>query len=170
MTAGTASRGLRALLAAPDPTSIRAEPIAYLGLRIWLALTLMTHGVPKLLHLPHSGAPDSYAALVQIIGGRMHLPLSGALAMLVTLVETVGAAALAVGMATRLAAVAVIVDLLVAAFGVHFPKWDWAEGGMEYPLLMAAVAAYLLVRGGGALSLDRRLFGSVWSPGPSSHL
>ena len=148
----------RALLEATDLGYARIEPIAYLGLRAWFALTLLTHGYPKLLHLPHSGAPDAYAALVQIIG-KMHLPLAGVLAMLVTLVETAGAALLGVGLATRLAAAGIIIDLLVAAFGVHFPKWDWAEGGMEYPLLMAALAAYIGVRGGGRLSLDHRFFG-----------
>ena len=88
----------------------------------------------------------------------MHLPLPGVLAMLVTAVETAGAALLGVGLATRLAAAAMVLDLLVAAFGVHFPKWDWAEGGMEYPLLMAALAAYTCIRGG-RLSLDHRFFG-----------
>ena len=124
-------------------------------------MTLLTHGLPKLFHLPHSGASDSYTALVGIIGGRLHLPLPGALAMLTTLVETVGAVLLGLGLATRLAAAAIIVDLLVAAFGVHFPKWDWAEGGMEYPMLMAVLTAYILVRGGDRLSLDRRLLGAA---------
>ena len=149
----------RALLEAADLGYARAEPIAYLSLRVWFAMTIVTHGYPKLFHLPHSGAPDAYAALVQIIGGKMHLPLAGVLAMLVTSVETAGAVLLGLGLVTRLAAVAIMIDLLVAAFGVHFPKWDWAEGGMEYPLLMTALAAYIGIRGGGRLSLDRRWFG-----------
>ena len=134
----------------------RFEPAAYAALRIWFGLTILTHGYPKLLHLPHGGSPDAYANLVEVIGGKLHLPLSGALAVLVTLVETLGALMLAAGLATRIAAAAIAVDVLVAAFGVHLPKWEWTDGGAEYPFLMAALAIYVCVRGGGGWSLDSR--------------
>ena len=67
------------------------EPVGYALLRVWLGLTILTHGVPKLLGLPHGGSPDAYANLVQVIGGKLHLPGADALAMLVTPVETLGA-------------------------------------------------------------------------------
>ncbi len=134
----------------------RFEPAAYAALRLWFGLTILTHGYPKLLHLPHGGSPDAYANLVQVIGGKLHLPIAGPLAMLVALVETLGALMLAAGLATRIAAAAIAVDVLVAAFGVHLPKWEWTEGGAEYPLLMAALAIYMVVRGGGGWSLDSR--------------
>ena len=140
------------LLRAPS----RFEPVAYAALRIWFALTILPHGYPKLLHLPHGGSADDFANLVQVIGGKLHLPLAGPFAMLVTLVETLGALMLAAGLATRLAAAAIAVDVLVAAFGVHLPKWEWTAGGAEYPLLMAALAIYMAVRGGGGWSLDSR--------------
>lgn len=65
---------------------------------------------------------------------------------------------LSLGLATRLAALAITVDLLVAVFGVHLPKWEWTEGKAEYPALMAMVATFIAVRGGGSLSLDARLW------------
>ncbi len=134
----------------------RFEPAAYAALRTWFALTILTHGYPKLLHLPHGGSPDAYANLVEVIGGRLHLPLAGPLAMLVTLVETLGALLLAAGLGTRVAAAAIAADVLVAALGVHLPRWDWTENGAEYPLLMAALALYIGLRGGGTASLDAR--------------
>ena len=145
---------VRIVLNAADEAGRRAEPWAYATLRVCLGLTLLTHGVPKLLHLPHGGSSDAYANLVDEIGGKLHLPFAAALAMMVTLTETLGAAALVLGLATRLAALAIVIDLLVAVFGVHLPKWDWTEGGAEYPLLMATVAAFIAVRGGGSHSLN----------------
>ena len=138
------------LLRAPS----RFEPASYAALRAWFGLTILTHGYPKLLNLPHGGSPDAYANLVQVIGGKLHLPLAGPLAMLVTLVETLGALMLAAGLVTRVAAAAITADLLVAAIGVHLPKWEWTDGGAEYPLLMSALATYICVRGGGNISLD----------------
>ena len=61
------------------------------------------------------------------------------------------------GLGTRVVAATLAVEILVVSLGVHWPKWDWTEGGMEYPLLMAAVAGYLALRGGDALSIDKRL-------------
>ena len=145
------------LLIVTNKAGRRAEPWAYATLRVWLGLTLLTHGLPKLLHLPHGGSADAYANLVDEIGGKLHLPFAAALAVLVTLTETLGAAMLSLGLATRLAALAITVDLLVAVVGVHFPKWEWTEGGAEYPLLMAMVAALMAVSGGGSYSLDARL-------------
>ena len=64
------------------------------------------------------------------------------------------------GLITLVAAAAIELDVLVAAFGVHLPRWDWTEGGAEYPLLMAALAAYILVLGGGPVPLDQTLLGA----------
>ena len=139
------------------PFYARVEPVGYALVRVWLGLTILTHGVPKLLRLPHGGSPDAYANLVQVIGGKLHLPGAGALAMLVTFVETLGALLLVLGLGTRVVAATLAVELLVVSLGVHWPKWEWTEGGMEYPLLMAAVAGYLALRGGGAFSIDARL-------------
>ena len=135
----------------------RSEQIGYASMRAWFGLTLLTHGYPKLLHLPHSGSDDAFANLVDILGGRMHLPAAWLIAMLVTLVETLGAVMLIVGFATRIVAAAMAVELLVVAFGVHWPMWEWTEKGMEYPLLMAAIAGYMAVRGGGRFAVDHRL-------------
>ncbi len=155
-------------LNAADKAGRWAEPWAYATLRVWLGMTLLTHGVPKLLHLPHGGSSDAYANLVDEIGGKLHLPSAAALAMMVTLTETFGAAALLLGLATRLAALAITVDLLVAAFGVHLPRWDWIEGGAEYPLLMAMVTAFIAVRGGGSHSLDARFLANPYLTSPAS--
>lgn len=70
-------------------------------------------------------------------------------------VELIGGLLLALGLFTRLAAGAIAVVLLVAA-SVHIGAgFFWSNGGWEYPVLWALVAAMFAVKGGGAYSVDR---------------
>ncbi|NVJ99727.1 MAG: DoxX family protein [Alphaproteobacteria bacterium] len=72
-------------------------------------------------------------------------------------VEFFGGLALALGLFTRSAAIAITVMLLVAStfhFGAGF---FWTSGGWEYPILWAVLAFSYTVKGGGAHSLDAKL-------------
>jgi len=72
------------------------------------------------------------------------------------LIEFVGGLLLVLGLLTRPVAVAVMVLMLVAA-SVHIPQgFFWTNGGFEFPLMWALLAAALVLRGGGAYSLDAR--------------
>lgn len=72
-------------------------------------------------------------------------------------VEFFAGLALALGLFTRSAAIAITVMLLVAStfhFGAGF---FWTNGGWEYPILWAAVALSFAFTGGGKYSLDGKL-------------
>lgn len=72
-------------------------------------------------------------------------------------VEFFAGLALAHGLFTRTAGIAITVMLLVASsfhFGAGF---FWTSGGWEYPILWAVLAASFAVKGGGRYSLDRAL-------------
>ncbi len=72
-------------------------------------------------------------------------------------VEFFAGAALAVGLFTRFSALAIAV-LLVTASNMHFGAgFFWTEGGWEYPILWAIVAASFVTKGGGHYSLDSKL-------------
>lgn len=133
----------------------RAEPIGYAALRVWFGMTLLTHGYPKLFRVPHGPIADPYANVINVIGNKLGLPAPEFLGLLVTLLESVGAVMLAAGLGTRIIAPMLAVQMLVIAVGVHWPAWGWTEHGMEYALLMGAVAGYMSLRGGGRYSLDR---------------
>jgi putative oxidoreductase len=48
--------------------------------------------------------------------------------------------------------------MAVAAFHVHWPYgFLWINRGYEYPLFWGLVALAILIEGGGALSVDRRI-------------
>ena len=149
MTSTTAQRliipGLGGLYAA---TSDLAEA----GLRIAAGLFLVPHGMQKLF-----GSFGGYG--LEATGQFFETQLGFANGYLAALgagsIETFAGLFLALGLATR-ASAALIVGLLLVAASVHLPAgFFWTEGGWEYPVLWAAVAAMFVVKGGGRFSLDR---------------
>lgn len=86
------------------------------------------------------------AAVVLPIGMQSGMP--GAAPMTVLVVATLCAALLAMGFATRVAALAVISVLLAGFLGGEV---------LAVPVLGLALSVGLMVRGGGAFSLDRAI-------------
>lgn len=72
------------------------------------------------------------------------------------LLETVGALLLILGAGTRAVAALVALEMVGICLALG-PTWPWIDRGIEYPVLMAVLAAYLAVRGAGPLGLD-----AVW--------
>lgn len=138
-------------------TSPRLEPVAYALLRVGFGAILLTHGLPKLLHESHGSMGDPMAGSLHLIRDVMHLPFAPQLAFLVMLLETGGAVLLAAGALTRLVALAFVGEMLGISVALG-PTWPWIDRGIEYPVLMALLAAWMAVRGGGPLSLD-----GLWS-------
>jgi len=74
------------------------------------------------------------------------------------LAEFLGGIGLALGLLTPLAAVALVGSMLVAIIKVHWTKGLWNHaGGLEFPLLMGAVAFVVGLTGAGMYSLDSML-------------
>ncbi|MEM6621397.1 MAG: DoxX family protein [Pseudomonadota bacterium] len=131
-----------------------ATPLAETALRIGAGLFLVPHGVQKLF-----GWMGGYG--LEATGQFFETQLGFAYGYLAALgagtVETVGGLLLALGLATRTAALAIVVLLVVAA-SVHIPAgFFWTNGGWEYAVLWALVAVYFLAKGGNRYSLDRVL-------------
>ena len=63
---------------------------------------------------------------------------------------------LALGLLTRPVALLFAAELLAMIFAVHIHNgFAWANGGIQYPLLLLALCLAALFRGGGRYSLDR---------------
>jgi len=129
---------------------------AGLILRVVLGCVMFPHGAQKLFGW---FGGRGYEATIRGFTGGMHIP--EVLAILVVLTESFGAAALVPGFCTRLAALAIAVDMAVAAILVHlkhgfFMNWaGTAKGeGFEYHLLMIAIGLALVIKGGGLWSVD----------------
>lgn len=126
-------------------------------LRIMLGVVMFPHGAQKLLGW--FGGRGYEATVIGFVNGPHHIP--EVLAVLVVLTESLGALALALGVFTRLAALAIATDMTVAVILVHlkigfFMNWSGkaAGEGFEYHLLMIGMALALVIKGGGLWSVD----------------
>ena len=143
------------------------EPLAPYSsafIRLCLGLIIARHGYPKLFE----GAAAGLAA-----GTIPKLGLQPALAWayLVGVVEFVGGLMLAVGLLTRLAAAALVIEFVVIVFVVKYANGFLAftpraiqpgfqgmvPGGFELELFLGLCCLAFLFGGGGRLSLDNKI-------------
>jgi putative oxidoreductase len=124
-------------------------------LRVALGIVFIGHGWPKINPNGPMKGPAGFSGYLK----QLHVPLAGFFAWIVALLETVGAVLLILGLGTRILALALVVDMLVAIFGALRPmgaKFIDMSGGPRWELefLLAAGALALVFTGAGSLSLD----------------
>ena len=146
----------RLLLPALWPFYAAATPIASALLRAAFGLTIVTHGVPKLLGTAHGSMADPMAGSTGLIGTVLDLPFAPQLALFVALLETFGGLAVAAGFATRLFAPMLAVQMAVICLALG-PTYPWIDRGIEYPLILGFIALWIALQGGGRWSVDRLL-------------
>jgi putative oxidoreductase len=127
--------------------------------RVALGLVILPHGAQKLLGW---FGGYGFTGTMQWFTETMHIPWIFGFAAI--LAETIGGIALIAGLATRIAAAAVGAVFITAIVTVHaqhgfFINWfgNQKGEGIEYFLLGLALVAIVVIRGGGAGSVDRRL-------------
>ena len=132
-------------------------------LRLVLGLVFFAHGAQKMLGWFGGWG---FSATMGFFTGMMHIPAP--LAFLAIAAEFFGGMGLILGFLTRIAAFGIGVNMLVAIMAVHrgvgfFMDWAGTQKGegYEYHLLVLAIAAFLIIRGAGAFSVDRVLSVSV---------
>ncbi len=109
---------------------------------------MLYHGLSKL----RGEGLQQAAQMMESLGLRP----GRALAVATGLAESFAGAAAILGIATRPAALAVLVTQAVAIRKVHAPRgYDIMRGGMEYNLALVAMALQLLVETPGAVSAHR---------------
>ncbi len=128
-------------------------------LRVVLGVVFFAHGAQKML-----GWFGGYGFSGTMGFFTHQLRIPAALAFLAIVTEFFGGLGLIVGFLTRIPALGIGVEMIAVIFMVHLPNgffmnWTGAQKGegFEYHLLTIAIAAVLLLRGGGAYSVDRTL-------------
>jgi putative oxidoreductase len=116
-----------------------------------------------------------FSATMGLFTGMLHIP--PALAFLAIAAEFFGGLGLILGFLTRIAAFGIGINMIVAIVMVHggfgfFMHWTGAQKGegIEYHLLVLAMVVFLMIRGAGALSVDRALAVAATSPARQSDL
>jgi putative oxidoreductase len=136
------------------------KDIVPIFLRLTLGAVMFPHGAQKVLGWFGGGG------FKVTLEGMTGMGLPAAIVVMVMTAEFLGSLGLVFGFLTRLSALGVISVMLGAIFTVHqqygfFMNWmgKQAGEGFEYHLLAIGIAVALLVRGGGAFSIDRALEG-----------
>jgi putative oxidoreductase len=121
----------------------RLQPLGLLVLRLALGAIMIAHGFPKAF-----GGVQHHVEFVRGMG------MPGWLAYLSIAAELGGGILLIVGFLTRCAAIAILINMLVAIFGVHFKHGFVGEGNYQFPLALAAMAFSLIFFGAGPIAVD----------------
>ena len=129
--------------------------------RLALGVTFFMHGAQKML-----GWFGGYGFHATMGTFTHYLGIPAPLAFLAICAEFFGGLGLLVGLLSRIAALGIIVNMLVAIATVHhvngfFMNWTGQQKGegFEFHILAIALAIVVLVKGSGAVSIDRAIAG-----------
>ena len=133
--------------------------IAPLVLRLALGIVFYFHGMQKLTTM-YGGY--GFTGTMGFFTGKLGIP--ALFAFLAIMAEGIGWAGLISGLLTRVAAFGITVNMIVAVYMLHwqngiFMNWfgNQKGEGFEFHVLAIAIGIVLIIKGGGALSVDRVL-------------
>jgi len=128
-------------------------------IRVMLGVVFFPHGMQKLFGW-YGGY--GFTGSLGFFTDTLHIPVI--FAFLAIMAEGLGSLGLITGLLTRVAAFGIGVNMVVAVYMLHwqhgfFMNWFGQQKGegFEFHLLVIAMAIMLIIKGGGALSVDRVL-------------
>ena len=124
------------------------------ALRLCVGTVFLAHGGQKLFALWGGPGLTGTTAFFTTLG----LPFPSALALLVAMTEFAGGALLILGGLTRWVALALAIDMAVAAWKVHYLNGFFMNSprgpGVEFTFVLIGAMLCLMLTGPGALSWD----------------
>jgi putative oxidoreductase len=136
------------------------QPYGPAVLRLATGAVFVAHGAQKLFGVWGGGGLAGTAAFF----GQLGLTPAYPLAIIVALVEFIGGLMLIAGALTLFAALALVIDMIVATWKVHlvngfFLNWNMVPGqghGYEFNITLIGALVSLMLTGPGAFSVDGR--------------
>jgi putative oxidoreductase len=139
--------------------TVTGNDMATTILRLALGVIFFAHGAQKMLGW---FGGYGFTGTMGFFTGALHVP--AVFAFLAIAAEFFGGLGLIFGLFTRIASFGIFCNMIVAVALIHrqfgfFMNWTGAQKGegYEYHLLVLATAAFLMIRGAGAVSVDRLL-------------
>lgn len=124
--------------------------------RLAIGIVIFSHGAQKLFGW---FGGYGFSGTMGFLTGGAHLPWL--IALLVILIESIGSLLVIAGFLTRIAALGILLEFIGVVFTVHlqngfFMNWSGNQKGegIEFFLLLFALAVILLIAGGGRASVD----------------
>ncbi|RFU67590.1 DoxX family protein [Peribacillus saganii] len=135
------------------------EDFGLLIIRVVVGLYYAAHGSQKLFGLFGGGGPAGTGAFFEQLG----LKPGKTMALMAGLTELAGGILFLLGLLTPLAAIFIIIPMIVAILKVHGKNGLFSDkGGIEYNLVLIAVALGIAMTGPGDFSLDAAMDLSYW--------
>jgi putative oxidoreductase len=129
----------------------RLQALGIAALRWMVGLVFLVHGSQKLFVFHFAGTAAFFT--------KAGIPLPEVSAVVVTLVEFLGGAALILGLGTRVAAVLLAINMLGAIYFVHGRNGFFLQaGGYEYALTLLVANVGIALSGAGMCALDNLIF------------
>jgi putative oxidoreductase len=116
----------------------RLQPLAQLAMRLVLGAIMIAHGYHKV-----------WGGFHQHMDKVGSLGLPAWMAYLSAGTEFFGGIAIVLGLVTRFFSLAIVIEMGVAIWKVHFKNGLTGQGGFEFPLALATIAFALLCFSGG---------------------
>ena len=133
--------------------------VAIMVVRLGLGIVFFPHGMQKLFGW--FGGPG-FSGTMGMFTNNLHIP--AVFAFLAIMAEGLGSLGLITGFLTRIAAFGVGMNMVVAVYMLHwqngfFMNWfgNQKGEGFEYHILVIAMVIALIIKGGGALSVDKAI-------------
>lgn len=120
----------------------KLQPLGLLGMRIALGAVMIAHGYPKVTGI--HGVEKMLASM----------GISTWMAYLTAGAEFFGGILIIIGLLTRPAAVALLIDMIVAIAKVHWKNGLTGQGNYQLPMSLAAISLTLIFFGAGPIALD----------------
>jgi putative oxidoreductase len=122
----------------------RLHPLGLLVLRLALGAVMIAHGYQKI-----------FGGMPQFMQMLQHMGIPAWMAYLTVAAEFGGGILLVAGFLTRIAAIAIFLDMAVAISKVHLQHGLFSKnGGFEFPMVCAAIAFSLIWSGAGPIAMD----------------
>ncbi len=129
------------------------DDVALTIIRIGLGTVIFPHGAQKLFGWFGGSGPGATIGFFRETWG-----IPAVVTVLVIAAESLGSMALVAGFLSRVAALGIGIVMIGAVAIVHWRNgFFMSAGGYEFHILAVAMALAVVMRGSGALSLDRTL-------------
>ena len=121
----------------------RLHPLGLLVLRLALGAVMIAHGYQKI-----------FGGMPQFMQMLQHMGIPAWMGYLTVAAEFGGGILLVAGFLTRLAALAIFIDMVVAIIKVHLHNGLFSKnGGFEFPMVCGAIAFSLIWSGAGPIAI-----------------